>query len=145
MLSHSKSFRFLFKCQFRSGTAVFTALDHVKTMLAHDRLTMLTRLGFTIAVIGLCAAPFRGAAEDLGPVDISHTIPLLISSELYVEVRLDTPLKISKLRAGDQISGKLLQDVYSGSPIYFLQRVLFNSSWIASNVARGSRMIIGHG
>jgi hypothetical protein len=33
---------------------------------------------------------------------------------LYLKVRLDSPLNISKLKPGDQVSGKLLQDVYCG-------------------------------
>jgi hypothetical protein len=38
---------------------------------------------------------------------------------LYVKVRLDSPLKVSKLRPGAQVSGKLFQDVYSGGAKVF--------------------------
>lgn len=33
-------------------------------------------------------------------------------SGLYLKVRLDSPMKVSKLKPGDQVSGKLVQDVY---------------------------------
>lgn len=32
---------------------------------------------------------------------------------------MDSPLKVSKLKPGDQISGKLLQDIYSGAAEIF--------------------------
>jgi hypothetical protein len=35
-------------------------------------------------------------------------------SSLYLKVRLDSPVKFSKLKPGDQVSGKLVQDVYQG-------------------------------
>lgn len=41
------------------------------------------------------------------------------TSSLYLKVRLDSPLKLSKLRPGDQISGKLAQDVYRGGVAVF--------------------------
>jgi hypothetical protein len=40
-------------------------------------------------------------------------------SSLYLKVRLDSPVKVSKLKPGEQVSGKLFQDVYSGGAMLF--------------------------
>jgi hypothetical protein len=40
-------------------------------------------------------------------------------SSLYLKVRLDSPFKLSKLLPGDQVSGKLVQDVYWGATEVF--------------------------
>jgi hypothetical protein len=80
---------------------------------------LLTRLSFVTVVIGLCVANLCFAAEGLSSVGVSPSIPSAISSEIYVKVRLDAPLRISKLKPGDQIPGKLLQDVYSGAAELF--------------------------
>ncbi len=39
--------------------------------------------------------------------------PISASSSLYVKVQLDQPLKLSKLKPGDAVEGKLARDVYS--------------------------------
>jgi len=51
--------------------------------------------------------------------DKADSEPPVNMSSLYLKVRLDLPLKVSKLQPGDQVSGKLLQDVYWGSSEIF--------------------------
>ena len=42
------------------------------------------------------------------------------NSSLYVKVQLDRPLKLSKLRTGDRVEGKLARDVYSSDRELFV-------------------------
>jgi hypothetical protein len=51
----------------------------------------------------LSASP-AGRVETVGPFDAS----------LYVKIQLDGPLKVSALRPGNLVEGKLARDVYSG-------------------------------
>jgi hypothetical protein len=51
-------------------------------------------------------------AYGQGTVPLPAPTPL--ASELYVKIQLNRPLKISALKAGDVVEGKLMQDVYSG-------------------------------
>jgi hypothetical protein len=83
------------------------------------RFRAVTRLSFLVAVMGFCLAHLCFATEDLSSADVPPSIPSVISSQLYLKVRLDASLKISKLTPGDQISGQLLQDVYSGAAELF--------------------------
>ncbi len=58
-----------------------------------------------LAAIGLCAAVLpHGASAQVVDAD---------SAGLYVKVRLDHPIKTSKLKAGDVIEGRLTRDVYA--------------------------------
>jgi hypothetical protein len=59
------------------------------------------------------------AAQDLSSAGKTASVPTVTGSYLYVKVRLDSPLKVSKLKPGDRVSGKLLQDVYSGAAEVF--------------------------
>ncbi len=66
------------------------------------------RLSLAIALLlSICVAQ----AQSTNPADpASPTDP----SALYLKVRVNSPLKFSKLKPGDQVSGNLLQDVYQG-------------------------------
>lgn len=58
------------------------------------------------------------AAQDVGSANVA-TAPAATASDLYMKLRLDRPLKVSKLKPGDQVSGKLLQDAYLGAAELF--------------------------
>jgi len=60
------------------------------------------------------------AAQDLDPVIKRASESSISGTELYLKVRLDSPLKVSKLKHGDQVSGILLHGVYSGDSELFL-------------------------
>ena len=59
-------------------------------------------------------------AQELSVPQTETSAPPDYSSDLYLKVRLNSPLKVSKLKPGDQVSGRLLQDVYSGDTEVFL-------------------------
>jgi hypothetical protein len=69
---------------------------------------------FRIFAIALVACVYSAAqvsslrAEGPAPGNSTNT------SSLYLKMRVDAPLKMSKLKPGDQVSGKLVQDVYRG-------------------------------
>ena len=58
------------------------------------------------------------AAQDVGSATVASA-PAATASDLYMKLRLDTPIKVSKLKPGDQVSGKLLQDAYLGAAELF--------------------------
>jgi hypothetical protein len=63
-------------------------------------------LGIAVAAGSvLCSAADEAAARGQSPASAS--------SSLYVKVQLNNPLKLSKLKPGDVIEGKLARDVYS--------------------------------
>ncbi len=55
------------------------------------------------------------AAQDVGSAGNAASTPTATASDLYMKLRLDAPIKVSRLKAGDQVSGKLLQDAYLGA------------------------------
>lgn len=59
------------------------------------------------------------AAQDLHSSVKPASESPVSGTELYLKVRLDSPLKVSKLKHGDQVSGRLLQGVYSGDTEVF--------------------------
>lgn len=58
------------------------------------------------------------AAQDQASSATAWSTPVN-EFDLYVKVRLDAPLKVSRLTPGEEVSGTLLQDVYSGSTQIF--------------------------
>ena len=73
-----------------------------------------------ISLVILLFASAYCAAQNVTPqADNKGSEPAVNTSSLYLKVRLDSPLKVSKLRPGDQVSGKLLQDVYWGTTEVF--------------------------
>ena len=75
---------------------------------------------FRLALPILLLTSAYSAAQSMTPApDKADSEPPVNMSSLYLKVRLDLPLKVSKLQPGDQVSGKLLQDVYWGSSEIF--------------------------
>jgi hypothetical protein len=78
---------------------------------------LLTVIGGTLLMAAgsvICAAadePFAGAQNARSA-----------SSSLYVKVQLNSPLKLSKLKLGDVVEGKLARDVYSSDRELFPAR-----------------------
>lgn len=68
----------------------------------------------TLAVLSVCCT-----AQDVGSAGNPASTLTDTGSDLYLKLRLDTPLKVSKLKPGDPISGKLLQDAYLGAAELF--------------------------
>lgn len=70
---------------------------------------------FRLSLAIVLFAPVYSAAQgaNLRTDNPASGRPVNMSS-LYLKVRLDSPLKVSKLKPGDQVSGKLVQDVYWG-------------------------------
>jgi len=68
-------------------------------------------------LLSLVFASAYCVAQDSAPRKTTEP-PVNISS-LYLKVRLDSPLKVSRLRPGDQVPGKLFQDVYWGATEVF--------------------------
>ena len=99
-----------------------------------------------ISLVILLFASAYCAAQNVTPqADNKGSEPAVNTSSLYLKVRLDSPLKVSKLRPGDQVSGKLLQDVYWGTYQDFLPRVRFASAWIGSTAVAVPLTITGRG
>jgi hypothetical protein len=60
------------------------------------------------------------AAQDATPLtDNRSSEPQVTMSSLYLKVRLDSSFKASKLHPGDEVLGKLLQEVYWGTTEIF--------------------------
>ena len=79
-------------------------------------LTLHVRFLLTVLLL----ASFYAVAQDSSPGrDDSAEKRPFNDSILYLKVRLDSPLKVSKMSPGDEVSGKLFQDVYSGDTQIF--------------------------
>ena len=60
------------------------------------------------------------AAQTMGPVQKNTPSGQAVDgSGLYLKVGLDSPFKASKLKPGDEVLGRLFQDVYSGGARIF--------------------------
>ncbi len=70
-------------------------------------------------VAALLLVPVAAIAQDVSSARKANAEPAIEGNPLYMKVRLDAPLKLSRLKSGDQVSGKLLQDVYSGTEELF--------------------------
>src|ERR1700726_619622 len=75
---------------------------------------MMRGSGFSKGVRGICLAAALStssviccAADEL-PASAAST-----TSSLYVKVQLNSPMKLSKLKPGDVVEGKLARDVYA--------------------------------
>jgi hypothetical protein len=74
-------------------------------------LQLIKQVALILLVAGLVAVPrFCAATDDLSSGDLPKAAT---ESSLYVKVELEHPLKMSKLRPGDVVEGKLARDVYS--------------------------------
>jgi hypothetical protein len=63
---------------------------------------------------------FTSVCSDAQGRRSNNADPAIVSlSNLYLKIRLDSPLKVSKLKPGDEVSGKLVQDVYWGTTDVF--------------------------
>jgi hypothetical protein len=74
---------------------------------------MIPAFRVSLAILLFTSLYSAGQASTLPTDNPDSTRPNDMSS-LYLKVRLDSPLKVSKLKPGDQVSGKLVQDVYQG-------------------------------
>jgi len=73
---------------------------------------MIPHAGLSLAVLVFVSVCFaQGSTSSAEKTGSEQSVR---ASDLYLKVRLDSPLKASKLKPGDQVSGKLFQDVYSG-------------------------------
>jgi len=66
-------------------------------------------------VIVLCLAVYSAAQDSTAGPDKPDSGPPVNVSNLYLKVSLDSAVKVSKLKPGDEVSGKLFQDVYQGN------------------------------
>lgn len=70
-------------------------------------------LAFRKALAIVLLTSFYSVAQSSAPrADNPDSGQAVDMSGLYLKVRLDSPMKVSKLKPGDQVSGKLVQDVY---------------------------------
>src|ERR1700751_5970790 len=67
-------------------------------------------------VLSTCIYTAHASASSADTTDSDRAVA---ASILYLKGRLDSPLKLSKLKPGDQVSGKLVQDVYRGGVAVF--------------------------
>jgi hypothetical protein len=74
---------------------------------------MIPAIRLSLAIV-LFTSACAAAQDSTLRTDIPDAAPPVDMSSLYLKVRLDTPVKFSKLKPGDQVSGKLVQDVYRG-------------------------------
>ena len=73
---------------------------------------MKTAYRLLLLALGLGATSLTGAAAD-NPTD--KTSPGMTANDsLYLKVELENPGKVSALKPGDRVAGKLLRNVYSG-------------------------------
>jgi hypothetical protein len=75
----------------------------------------LTRSLFASLVFFSVGAAAQGCNSAVRPASESS----VSGTELYLKVRLDSPLKVFELKYGDQVSGTLLHGVYSGETELF--------------------------
>src|SRR5215469_15069852 len=74
------------------------------------------RLSLSIVLVASCYSVAQGVTPRTNNADSERPVDM---SSLYLKVRLDSALKLSKLLPGDQVSGKLVQDVYLGAADVF--------------------------
>jgi hypothetical protein len=79
-------------------------------MLARSAIRILLPVGCWLALCIWCVAQSSPSES----VTSGSQINLALPSSVYVKVRLDDKLKVSTLKPGDIIEGKLAQDIYSG-------------------------------
>lgn len=79
---------------------------------------MIRNVRSSLAVLLLSCV--HAAAQTATPVlGDAHSERAANSSGLYLKIGLDSPFKVSKLKPGDEVSGSLFQDVYSGDAKIF--------------------------
>src|SRR5580693_4176862 len=84
-------------------------------MLVPYRMRLLRSLSFWLLVCGSAYAQSSPSAKtSAGPAIDQQRPDLALQSSVYVKVQLEKTVKISALKPGDVIEGKLAQDVYSG-------------------------------
>src|SRR5271165_4941060 len=72
-------------------------------------------LGSLFAVLAVCGSAYAQSSPSASAGDALNPQPdLALQSSVYVKVRLAKTVKVSALKPGDVIEGKLAQDVYSG-------------------------------
>ena len=64
-------------------------------------------LAFGLGAISLASSAASNPAGGTGQGTVT-------ASSLYLKIRVENPLKVSALKPGDQVAGKLLRNVYSG-------------------------------
>src|SRR5215831_20249312 len=74
---------------------------------------MIPNLRLSLVIV-LCLSVYSAAQDPTVRLDNPDSGPPANVSNLYLKVRLDSAVKVSKLRPGDEVSGKLFQDVYQG-------------------------------
>jgi hypothetical protein len=79
-------------------------------------MILRARLSLSILLLASVCIAAQGSTPSTESMGSEQSVEV---SGLYLKVRLDAPLKASKLRPGDQVSGKLFQDVYSGAAQVF--------------------------
>ena len=79
---------------------------------------MIRPLRLSLAIV-LLVSGYSAAQDSTLRADSPASAPTANMPSLYLRVRLDSPIKVSKLKVGDLVSGKLLQDVYSGGAQVF--------------------------
>jgi hypothetical protein len=78
-------------------------------------MRLLRSLSFLLLVCGSAYAQSSPSAKpSAGPAIDQQRPDLGLQSSVYVKVQLEKTVKISALKPGDVIEGKLAQDVYSG-------------------------------
>jgi hypothetical protein len=74
---------------------------------------MIPTFRLALAIV-LFAGVYSAAQGSTPRTDNPDSAGPVNTSSLYLKVRLDSPLKVSKLKPGDQVSGRLVQNVYRG-------------------------------
>ena len=75
---------------------------------------MIPNLRLSLVIV-LCLSVYSAAQDSTAGPDKPDSGPPVNVSNLYLKVSLDSAVKVSKLKPGDEVSGKLFQDVYQGS------------------------------
>jgi hypothetical protein len=103
------------RVKFRNRDFISGSAESFGGKQEQERMIRSASLSKTIRCILLAVAVAAGAvvclAED--EPDARAQDVVTASSSLYVKVQLNHPLKLSKVRPGDVIEGKLARDVYS--------------------------------
>lgn len=74
---------------------------------------MISALRLSLAI--LLSTSIYSAGQDAAlRTDIPDARRTVETSSLYLKIRLDSPINFSKLKPGDQVPGKLVQDAYRG-------------------------------
>ena len=90
---------------FRTDQELSVSLEPSSERPLHRALRTYAPSLFLMLVACLLLVPFVGAESDNRPVP---------TPSLFIEVQLDAPLKLSHLRPGSVLEGKVARDVYSG-------------------------------